>query len=195
MLSKLMFEKQCKLNDLTFPEWREKLTPNDWQRAIVVEAGEALDSLAYKWWKKQDIDLENVKVELIDILHFVLSLAAYEDADFSNFENNFDREVELKDAVLAIAKERNIDEILKLLANSFYTLGLSLEDVFKAYMTKNVLNEFRQKNGYKEGSYKKMWNGREDNEVAFEIALKLEADENFEKVLFNELEKVYGGLK
>ena len=34
---------------------------------------------------------------------------------------------------------------------------------------KNVLNRFRQNNGYKEGSYKKNWNGREDNEVMSEI--------------------------
>ena len=32
-----------------------------------------------------------------------------------------------------------------------------------------MLNRFRQNNGYKEGSYKKIWNGREDNEVMSEI--------------------------
>ena len=32
-----------------------------------------------------------------------------------------------------------------------------------------MLNRFRQNNGYKEGSYKKNWNGREDNEVMSEI--------------------------
>ena len=32
-----------------------------------------------------------------------------------------------------------------------------------------MLNRFRQNNGYKEGVYKKVWNGREDNVVMSEI--------------------------
>ena len=34
---------------------------------------------------------------------------------------------------------------------------------------KNVLNKFRQDNGYKEGTYRKIWNGKEDNVVLSEI--------------------------
>lgn len=38
-------------------------------------------------------------------------------------------------------------------------------------MGKNVLNRFRQANGYrtaiKEGTYRKLWGGREDNEHLF----------------------------
>ena len=36
-------------------------------------------------------------------------------------------------------------------------------------MGKNILNVFRQNNGYKDGSYIKIWNGKEDNEVMSEI--------------------------
>ena len=42
---------------------------------------------------------------------------------------------------------------------------------------KNVLNFFRQDNGYKEGSYRKEWNGREDNEYLVEIINGLEAED------------------
>lgn len=37
-------------------------------------------------------------------------------------------------------------------------------------MVKNCLNRLRSKNGYKEGFYLKDWLGREDNDVALEIA-------------------------
>ena len=36
-------------------------------------------------------------------------------------------------------------------------------------MGKNVLNKFRQDNGYKQGLYKKEWNGIEDNVIMNEI--------------------------
>ena len=47
--------------------------------------------------------------------------------------------------------------------------GVNLYSLYESYIAKNVLNRFRQNNGYKEGSYKKIWNGREDNEVMSEI--------------------------
>jgi len=38
-----------------------------------------------------------------------------------------------------------------------------------SYVGKNLLNRFRQEHGYKEGTYTKVWNGREDNVVMQEI--------------------------
>ncbi|BES79915.1 dUTPase [Yersinia phage vB_Yru_GN1] len=46
----------------------------DWTDAIFVESAELIDSTAYKWWKKQDLDLENCKTELVDIWHFLMSM-------------------------------------------------------------------------------------------------------------------------
>ncbi|MBN2832443.1 MAG: dUTP diphosphatase, partial [Campylobacterales bacterium] len=43
--------------------------------------------------------------------------------------------------------------------------GINLKVLYKFYVAKNVLNQFRQDHGYKEGHYKKVWNGKEDNEV------------------------------
>ena len=43
--------------------------------------------------------------------------------------------------------------------------------MLKKYIIKNVLNKFRQDNGYKEGTYKKIWkmgeDSLEDNDVVF----------------------------
>ena len=65
-----IFKRQIKLNDKTKPDWKDTLTPADWDTAVLVEAGEAIDSLNWKWWKHQSNDLDNFDIELIDILHF-----------------------------------------------------------------------------------------------------------------------------
>ncbi|NBV82529.1 dUTPase [bacterium] len=42
--------------------------------ALRQESCEAIDSLNWKWWKKDTDDWDNVKVELIDMLHFWVSM-------------------------------------------------------------------------------------------------------------------------
>jgi len=60
------------------------------------------------------------------------------------------------------------DSIVSLIHNYFEVAkqsGLNLATLYALYIGKNTLNQFRQDNGYKEGSYIKIWNGKEDNEV------------------------------
>lgn len=47
-------------------------------------------------------------------------------------------------------------------------LDLSANDLYVAYVGKNVLNKFRTSNGQREGTYLKIWNGIEDNEYLTE---------------------------
>ena len=51
--------------------------PNHWlanyARAMREELHELDADLLWKWWSKDDIDLQNIRVELIDILHFLVS--------------------------------------------------------------------------------------------------------------------------
>lgn len=42
-------------------------------RAVLVEQGEAIDHYGFKWWKKQEPDMEQFSIELIDIFHFALA--------------------------------------------------------------------------------------------------------------------------
>ena len=45
-------------------------------RALQQEASELIDSVPWKWWKKhQTFNRDNAKVEVIDLFHFVISLA------------------------------------------------------------------------------------------------------------------------
>ena len=45
----------------------------NYNRAQLHETIEFEDSLPWKWWKKGETDLQNVKVELVDELHFFIS--------------------------------------------------------------------------------------------------------------------------
>ena len=42
--------------------------------AMQQEAAESVDSLNWKWWKKGEDDWDNIKVELVDMLHFWVSM-------------------------------------------------------------------------------------------------------------------------
>ncbi len=51
--------------------------PNTWlsnySRAMREEITELDEELLWKWWSKDEIDIQNIRVELIDILHFLVS--------------------------------------------------------------------------------------------------------------------------
>jgi len=51
--------------------------PNTWisnyARAMDEELRELYADLLWKWWSKDKIDIQNIRVELIDILHFLVS--------------------------------------------------------------------------------------------------------------------------
>jgi len=48
----------------------------NYSRAIQQETAELIDSVPWKWWAKyQEFDAQNAKVEIIDLLHFVVSAA------------------------------------------------------------------------------------------------------------------------
>ncbi|PIQ04098.1 MAG: dUTPase, partial [Piscirickettsiaceae bacterium CG18_big_fil_WC_8_21_14_2_50_44_103] len=95
-----MLTMQNTLNELTNgTDWRSGVThlgkEIDWRRCIVMEAAELIDSYPWKHWKSVDaqVDIENVRVELVDIWHFLLSLA------LAHFES--DKAAELFNKALA----------------------------------------------------------------------------------------------
>ena len=67
-----MLALQDDINQQVHPQWRQQGFA--WYRAIWVECAELLDHYGWKWWKHQDADIEQVKLELIDIWHFGLSI-------------------------------------------------------------------------------------------------------------------------
>ena len=78
-----IFEQQITLNKRINSKLYEDIQTNpelkrEWflkfEKALSQESAEAIDSLNWKWWKQDDDDWDNVKVELVDMLHFWVSM-------------------------------------------------------------------------------------------------------------------------
>jgi len=183
-----MLELQDAMNSRVNPEW--VAANNNWHRAIQVEGVEAIEHHGWKWWKKQDCDLAQLKMELVDIWHFILSAAiqlkhgnislAKKEMLTELFLNKKSVQFDNQYYVLAqLSLLEKLDLLVGLAAakRSSFALFESLlrdcdmewNDLFRQYVGKNVLNIFRQDHGYKTGTYIKTWDGREDNEHLVEV--------------------------
>lgn len=171
-----MFQLQDKMNRVINPDWIN--AGYDWSRAIFVESAELLDHIGWKWWKHQEMNLEQAQLEFVDIWHFVLShvLAAHDGnvqaatlalLDGWKTGNSQAATTPLQRLVEIIGSVAGLDG--QVAPNVLYEvaqrLGLSDAKLFELYVGKNALNHFRQKHGYKDGTYIKMWGGLEDNAV------------------------------
>ena len=211
-----MFLLQKQLNDETNGEvWIKGYTKENrkisWYRGIYMEVAEAIDSFNWKHWKNIDDepDWDNIRVELVDIWHFVMSESIrIEDQSYANkhldmkVKDDYDTDalISLLEMMLKLSITSSIDKKvnnIREITDTFFTiishLGIDVEDLYKRYVIKNQLNTFRQKNGYKDGSYIKNWDGVEDNVIAFDIM------NNNSKItpteLYTELDSVYSKLK
>lgn len=178
-----MIEMQDALNRVVNPDW---LTANyPWMRAARVECAELTDHLGWKWWKKQEPNFPQAHIELVDIWHFMLSSALVGvkgnkvDAVASmvgGLQFPHDAVLDLLGKKFAIAGAKLHDQVdlLSAFASAGYVMpalfeaimantGLSWAELRRIYIGKNVLNQFRQAHGYKEGTYEKTWHGVEDN--------------------------------
>lgn len=78
-----IFEMQAGLNKRILGDRSQPLSDEDkvqwilnYSRALQQEISELIDSVPWKWWAKyQKLDLQNAKVEVVDALHFLVSLA------------------------------------------------------------------------------------------------------------------------
>ena len=208
-----MFQLQAAMNYRVDPNWTDARYP--YLRAVVVEAAEAIEHHGWKWWKQQHRDLGQLQMELVDIWHFLLSEillrnggdedkarlyleAAYERQSptrrlqFDGQEYSLE-ELELLDLLQALIGTAAAGRVeLGLFAEIMSGCELDWPELYKQYVSKNVLNFFRQDHGYQEGTYRKIWNGREDNEVLVEVMAKLDAeDPSFKDSLYALLEAAY----
>jgi len=222
----LMLQLQSQLNDATNGEdWTKGMTKNgktiNWKRCIYMECAEMVDSFGWKHWKSIDIkpDWQNHQIEVIDVWHFIMSLA------IEGYAKNLKGGIEdiaidisalealstiQKDSLTFAAQEDVIIKVENLiriavskddfdlgeLVSEFFDLvsmsGLNLDTLYRLYVGKNILNQFRQDHGYKEGTYVKVWNGDEDN-----VVMKRIWEQNSDTtpdLLYKKLEKAYLAL-
>ncbi len=83
-----MLKLQDDLNKKINVNWREIRKKEDFVRATWIECAELVDSLPWKWWKKQEADINNVKVEIVDIWHFIMSYLLMEFSKYEDIANS-----------------------------------------------------------------------------------------------------------
>lgn len=176
-----MLELQDAMNSKVNSNWVEQNFA--WYRAIWVECAELLDHYGWKWWKKQTPDADQVKLELVDIWHFGLSILLL-DSDghesiagqvaegFSRAAPSGDFREDLEAFTLSTLQTRKFD--VPGFATLMDGIDLSFDELYTRYVGKNVLNFFRQDHGYQDGTYRKQWGGKEDNEHLVEAVSELD---------------------
>jgi hypothetical protein len=215
----------------------------NWQRTIYMEVSELIDSYPWKHWKylNSNVDNINVKIELIDIWHFLMS--ALIELGFKEYEiqaQEVDKSFKLfllsDEEILSIWKSKILNEITEFLFETYNSIFIKnkkevksftnneeaistyenlllnsilsiksedyaskksllissyiefiqiiiankIENIFLLYKGKLILNKFRQNNGYKDNTYKKIWfyNNKEveDNVVMFDLIFNKKID-------------------
>lgn len=177
-----MLTMQDAMNTRVHPDWyRQDFA---WYRALWIECAELLDHYGYKWWKAQHADMPQVQMEVVDIWHFGLSALLVKERDIPALAARLDTQIRSHDieqadvrlATEVLARETLISRSFPVTAflDVMHAVGLTPEALYCAYVGKNVLNFFRQDNGYQEGTYRKEWDGREDNEHLHELLALLD---------------------
>ena len=166
----------------------------------------------------QPTDYANLQIEIVDVWHFVMSLVLeftkangaeaveelaqriYNTPEYQKL--NGETPLPFGGDDLLMIKIENVmrlslipisPEMIGAIVEEFLELAylgaLNTTHLYRLYVGKNILNQFRQDHGYKEGSYIKIWNGLEDNAV-----MKLSWENNPEMTpdeLYKELKTAY----
>ena len=174
---------QNSLNCLVDPHWAHTHYP--YLRGILVETAEAMDHYGWKWWTLQVADLQQFQYELMDILSFLLChLISENQSDLHQAARalvsqsdpaaaSYGRDLQMIDlrgddvlrlleqfaglAVFGVVALPVLERILRL-------SGLhDWDSVLAKFRQKQALHAFRQLNGYRSGTYRKVWRGKEDS--------------------------------
>ncbi len=191
-----MLAMQHRMNARVHENWVDQ--DFAWYRAAWIECGELIEHYGYKWWKKQQPEMEQVRLEVIDIWHFGLSalfshgktIEQIADDILADLDGHRPSGLGVREATEELAL--HCLQTRGFSPSRFWDLmlaaGLDFDSLYSAYVGKNVLNFFRQDHGYKDGSYAKNWGGREDNEHLSELVAAM--DHNADDFA----EQVYAGL-
>eukprot|EP00662_Eupelagonemidae_sp_cell21_P020678 gene20678-4727_t len=123
---------------------REEVAADDWGLAVTLEQ---LPLIGGRMRKGGQVDVNNVRIELVDILHFSLSGRGPPLSDTQN-------------AITTFRHKHAFATITRLVAAADLNFN-----IISYYVAKHTLNNIRQLQGYKDGTYVKVNKGMEDNEL------------------------------
>jgi len=215
-------ELQAGFNDRVAPGWKEDPNQNKYSywMATLDEVVEVMNSKHWKWWKNSgnfgEVDWENVRVELIDIFHFMVSMALQTNMSEMIFTNLIANDKLLNEGKLQIRGPEFFKDIWEHLLMAVYLRSLPLlivrwaefwfkaggdmDSLFKEYRIKAALNIIRQEYGYgTKNNYRKIWPSYldktqrvEDNVVAKQLTEDItKVDENTTQIITERLRRYY----
>jgi len=174
-----MMHIQNRLNTNSYDSaWIERGRTEEFDYAMAAgdEAHEFARSLPFQWWRNDKPDFQNQVTELVDAWHFVMSqliidmngnvglaileaFRMYEDAQITRSEPTIQKQTKL--FVAALYSHNTRFQIECSYVKAFFLLcakaSVSIHLLSARYLGKSVLNRFRVENGYKEGTYHKIW--------------------------------------
>ena len=214
---------QDSLNELITPHWKENRTELDFMVSSHQEMAELIDtsvatdgsdkqtSMGWKWWKgkagERTMDsvewnnlnsavVDNVKIELTDLLFFTLSQKVLGDMSDPL------EDVELNDNDWVNFMTISAMNLLQRPGTALGMILLLAErlnfNISAYYIAKHTLNHIRQLTGYKDGSYVKVNDGVEDNELLHGVIQHVtvsDIDGNFNGVADTIMNGVYDIFK
>lgn len=198
-----MVQMQEQVNRKISPDWRA--AGFAWYRGIWVECAEMLEHAGWKWWKHQSSNMKQMHLEIVDVLVFGLSERLVAEADpvegilraylrSCNLEvpGDFRHTIEHIGAVALTEKRLNFAQFFLLCRST----GLGLDALYRLYVAKNTLNDFRQDFGYKTPHYIKVWDDMEDNVHLERIIATLDSSAaDFPVAVYQAMVNCYPGSK
>lgn len=154
-------------------DWCDKSEDDkfNWSRYQRVEAVELMVHYnTFKHWKKPAPDIEQARIELIDIWHFILAEMLYSEHDMDYIEECVDA---FNDGIqFAVHWSGDVNDVVDMFVASTYhdiddsmhsfgmlhkLLGVDLDWATGYYLGKVALNKLRIEKGQYEGKYAKHW--------------------------------------
>jgi dimeric dUTPase (all-alpha-NTP-PPase superfamily) len=203
---------QDELNSKINPNWKEERMERDFFRAVWLETAELMEELPWKWWKKVETDYDNLQIEVVDIFHFLLSLALLKDYRWKKYnasvsyidmivpffylalENSDELNtdglmIKAEDLVKQSLSEKDTASFL-IFAEIVKTVFEDFDKLYLLYIGKNILNHIRQEKGYKSGTYQKVIGGLEDNKYLTQAIKQVKSEEELEKEIRKAFEEI-----
>jgi hypothetical protein len=105
-------------------------------------------------------------------------------------DRNYYEQIEITERLVkTLFCEDSTEKLMEAFIEVAMESGLNLDSLYRLYVGKNILNQFRQDHGYKEGTYIKIWNNEEDN-VIMQRLLETNSDIT-PQALYQALEEAY----
>jgi hypothetical protein len=132
-------------------------------------------------------DLGSIE-KLSENIKALVNFESFSTKNIATNKNYYEQIETVEKLIKILFCEESIEKLMEAFIEVALQSGLNIDSLYSLYVGKNILNKFRQDHGYKDGSYIKIWNGKEDNIVMQSI---LEKEDITPQSLYKALTQAY----